>query len=43
MHSGRDMVGMPMAWCFKEAFEKVFVALCCSPLVRTCYCDDLSS
>ena len=28
MHSDRDIVGMPVAWYFRKAFEKVFVALC---------------
>lgn len=37
VYSDRDMVGMPMAWYFRRAFEKVFMALRCSLLVRMCY------
>lgn len=43
MYSDRDMVGMPMAWYFRKAFEKVFMALCCSLLVCMCYSGNLSS
>lgn len=37
MYSDRGMVGMPMAWYFRKAFEKVFMALRCSLLVCICY------
>lgn len=37
MYSDGDMVGMPMAWYFRKAFEKVFMAPRCSLLVCMCY------
>lgn len=36
MYSDGDLVGMPMAWCFRKAFKKVFIALRCSLLVGVC-------